>query len=141
MAIPRYVFATVIASAPASPAARANSVMSVTLGDSFTISGFSGQGDGTLTQGATENIFSVSDAVSRIAGKHNIRFGVQAQYRKFQHLTEVPPRGSFTFNGTKGERIQVLVARDTARDAAHLARQMIREDIKAASVVWVTADE
>jgi hypothetical protein len=65
----------------------------------FTISGFSGQGDGTLTQGATENIFSVSDAVSRIAGKHNIRFGVQAQYRKFQHLTEVPPRGSFTFNG------------------------------------------
>jgi hypothetical protein len=66
----------------------------------FTISGFSGQGDGTLTQGATENIFSVSDAVSRVAGKHNIRFGVQAQYRKFEHLTEVPPRGSFTFNGT-----------------------------------------
>jgi hypothetical protein len=66
---------------------------------SFTISGFSGQGDGTLTQGATENIFSVSDALSRVAGKHNIRFGVQAQYRKFQHLTEVPSRGSFTFNG------------------------------------------
>jgi hypothetical protein len=66
----------------------------------FTISGFSGQGDGTLTQGATENIFSVSDAVSRVAGKHNLRFGVQAQYRKFEHLTEVPPRGSFTFNGT-----------------------------------------
>jgi hypothetical protein len=67
---------------------------------SYTISGFSGQGDGTLTQGATENIFSVSDAVSRVAGKHNIRFGVQAQYRKFEHLTEVPPRGNFTFNGT-----------------------------------------
>jgi hypothetical protein len=65
----------------------------------WTISGFSGQGEGTITQGATENIFSFSDAVSRVAGKHNIRFGVQAQYRKFEHLTEVPPRGSFTFNG------------------------------------------
>ncbi len=65
----------------------------------WTISGFSGQGEGTITQGATENIFSVSDAVSRVAGKHNIRFGVQAQYREFQHLTEVPPRGQFTFNG------------------------------------------
>ncbi len=65
----------------------------------WTISGFSGQGEGTITQGATENIFSVSDAVSRVAGKHNIRFGVQAQYRAFEHLTEVPPRGQFTFNG------------------------------------------
>ncbi len=65
----------------------------------WTISGFSGQGEDTITQGATENIFSVSDAVSRVAGKHNIRFGVQAQYREFQHLTEVPPRGQFTFNG------------------------------------------
>ena len=30
---------------------------------------------------------------------HNIRFGIQAQFRKFEHLTEVPPRGTFAFNG------------------------------------------
>jgi hypothetical protein len=66
----------------------------------WTISGYSGQGEGTLTQGATENIISFSNATSRVAGKHNIRFGLQAQIRKFEQLTEVPPRGSFTFNGT-----------------------------------------
>lgn len=65
----------------------------------FTISGFSGNGEGTITQGATENIFSISNATSWVKGNHNIRFGLQAQYRKFEHLTEVPPRGNFTFNG------------------------------------------
>jgi Ti-type conjugative transfer relaxase TraA len=39
------------------------------------------------------------------------------------------------------ESAQVFVARETARDAAHLARQMAREEIKAASVIWATADE
>jgi hypothetical protein len=39
------------------------------------------------------------------------------------------------------ESAQVFVARETARDAAHLARQMAREDIKAASVAWATKDE
>jgi Carboxypeptidase regulatory-like domain/TonB-dependent Receptor Plug Domain len=65
----------------------------------FTISGFNAQGEGTITQGATENIFSFSNATSWVRGAHNIRFGLQAQFRKFQHLTEVPPRGGFTFNG------------------------------------------
>jgi hypothetical protein len=65
----------------------------------FTLSGFSAQGEGTITQGATENIFSFSNATSWVKGAHNIRFGLQAQFRKFQHLTEVPPRGTFTFNG------------------------------------------
>jgi Ti-type conjugative transfer relaxase TraA len=36
---------------------------------------------------------------------------------------------------------QVFVARETARDAPHLARQMAREEIKAASVAWSTLDE
>jgi hypothetical protein len=66
----------------------------------FTISGFTGNGEGGITQGATENIFSISNATSWVKGSHNVRFGIQAQYRKFQHLTEVPPRGGFTFNGT-----------------------------------------
>jgi hypothetical protein len=65
----------------------------------FTFTGFSGNGEGGITQGATENIFSVSNATSWVNGRHNIRFGVQAQYRRFEHLTEVPPRGGFTFNG------------------------------------------
>jgi len=65
----------------------------------FVISGFTGNGEGGITQGATENIFSVSNATSWVKRRHNLRFGVQAQYRKFQHLTEVPPRGGFTFNG------------------------------------------
>jgi Carboxypeptidase regulatory-like domain/TonB-dependent Receptor Plug Domain len=66
----------------------------------FNISGFTGNGEGGITQGATENIFSVSNATSWVKGRHNLRFGLQAQYRKFEHLTEVPPRGGFTFNGT-----------------------------------------
>jgi hypothetical protein len=67
---------------------------------SYTISGFNpAGGEGTITQGATENIFSVSDALSWVKGKHNLRVGIQAQFRKYEQLTEVPPRGNFTFNG------------------------------------------
>jgi carboxypeptidase family protein/TonB-dependent receptor-like protein len=65
----------------------------------FNLNGFSGNGEGGITQGATENIVSVSNATSWVTGHHNLRFGVQAQYRAFEHLTEVPPRGTFTFNG------------------------------------------
>jgi BID domain of Bartonella effector protein (Bep) len=39
------------------------------------------------------------------------------------------------------ESAQVFVARETARDAAQLARQMAHEEIKASSVAWATADE
>jgi Ti-type conjugative transfer relaxase TraA len=39
------------------------------------------------------------------------------------------------------ESAQVFVARETARDALQLARQMAREEIKAASVAWATFDE
>jgi hypothetical protein len=39
------------------------------------------------------------------------------------------------------ESAQVFVARETARDAVRLARQMARGEIKAASVAWATADE
>jgi hypothetical protein len=56
-------------------------------------------GEGGITQGATENIFSVSNATSWSRGAHNLRFGLQAQYRRYEQLTEVPPRGGFTFNG------------------------------------------
>jgi hypothetical protein len=65
----------------------------------FTLTGFAAQGEGTITQGATENIYSISSATTWVKGAHNIRFGLQAQFRNFEHLTEVPPRGTFTFNG------------------------------------------
>ena len=65
----------------------------------YTMTGFTGGGEGGITQGATENIFSVSNATSWVKNHHNIRFGIQAQFRKYDQLTEVPPRGGFTFNG------------------------------------------
>jgi hypothetical protein len=65
----------------------------------FTSTGFTGNGEGGITQGATENVFSVSNATSWVKGRHNVRFGIQAQFRKYDQLTEVPPRGGFTFNG------------------------------------------
>ena len=65
----------------------------------FTMTGFTGNGEGGITQGATENIISVSNATSWVKGSHNLRFGLQAQYRRYEQLTEVPPRGGFTFNG------------------------------------------
>src|SRR3954469_513219 len=65
----------------------------------FTMTGFSGNGEGGITQGATEKILSVSNATSWVKGRHNTRFGIQTQFRHFEHLTEVPPRGGFTFNG------------------------------------------
>jgi hypothetical protein len=63
------------------------------------MAGFSGQGEGGNTQGATENIYSFSNATSRTFSGHTLRFGVQAQFRKFQHLTDNSTRGNFTFNG------------------------------------------
>src|SRR3954447_12971406 len=65
----------------------------------FNLAGLTGNGEGGITQGATENIFSVSNATSWVHGRHNVRFGIQAQFRKYDQLTEVPPRGTFTFNG------------------------------------------
>ena len=70
---------------------------------SFTIAGFSGQGEGPYTQGAIENTYSLSDAVSKVVGKHTIRTGVQAQNRRFNHITEILPRGNFSFNGNFSE--------------------------------------
>jgi hypothetical protein len=65
----------------------------------FTVSGFTTNGEGTITQGAIENVYSISDAVSKVWKTHTFRFGIQAQNRRFFQITEVPPRGNFTFNG------------------------------------------
>jgi hypothetical protein len=63
------------------------------------MAGLSAQGEGGNTQGATENIFSLSNATTKTFGGHTLRFGVQAQFRKFEHLTDNSTRGNFTFNG------------------------------------------
>ncbi len=95
-------------SAPRGGTGRATSDSGISLRRTFplaygrpvlTISGFSGQGEGGNTQGATENIYSVSNATSRTFGGHTLRFGMQAQFRKFDHLTDNSTRGNFTFNG------------------------------------------
>ncbi|MGH9163837.1 MAG: hypothetical protein ACRD2X_28125, partial [Vicinamibacteraceae bacterium] len=52
-----------------------------------------------IAQGATEDVFSISSATSKVAGRHNLRFGFQAQYRKFYQITPVGPRGALSFNG------------------------------------------
>ena len=41
----------------------------------------------------------MSNATSKVAGRHNLRFGVQAQYRELFMNTPVNPQGSFSFNG------------------------------------------
>ena len=83
----------------------------------FTITGFTGNGEGGITQGATENIFSMSNATSWVKGRHNVRFGIQAQFRKYDQLTEVPPRGGFTFNGQFTGSPSPTSSWDTARPA------------------------
>ena len=65
----------------------------------WTIAGYTGQGESTPTQGAIENIYSLSDTVSKVFTKHTVRAGIQAQHRRFFHITEIPPRGSFSFDG------------------------------------------
>ncbi len=64
-----------------------------------TITGFSNPGNGGITQGSIENIYTVADNLSRVFGSHTLKVGVELQHRRFFHITEVPPRGAFTFNG------------------------------------------
>ena len=66
---------------------------------SFAVAGYTTQGEGTITQGATENVYSLSDGISYVAGRHTFQTGIQLQNRRFFQITEVPPRGTFAFNG------------------------------------------
>src|SRR5499426_1477142 len=63
------------------------------------IAGFSNPGNGGITQGSIENIYTVADNLSRVFGSHTLKVGVELQHRRFFHITEVPPRGAFTFSG------------------------------------------
>ena len=63
------------------------------------ITGFSSPGNQGFTQGATENIYTLADNLSIVRGAHTAKMGFEVQHRRFFHLTEVPPRGAFNFNG------------------------------------------
>src|SRR5262249_47985778 len=63
------------------------------------ITGFSNPGNGGITQGSIENIYTAADNLSSVFGNHTLKFGVELQHRRFFHITEVPPRGTFNFNG------------------------------------------
>ena len=78
----------------------AGSIDPIDLGvPAVTITGFSNPGNGTITQGAIENIYTIADNLSRVFGSHTLKAGVELQHRRFFHITEVPPRGNFNFNG------------------------------------------
>src|SRR5207253_1278564 len=64
-----------------------------------TIPGVSGPPGTGVFQGATEHVFSFSNATSKVMGDHNLRFGFQGQWRKFYQSTPVGQNGGFTFNG------------------------------------------
>ena len=60
----------------------------------------------------------MSNATSKVAGAHNLRFGFQAQWRDLYQDTTTGARGGFTFNGratgganNRGERRRRLPAR------------------------------
>ncbi len=63
------------------------------------IPGVAGPPGTGVFQGARENVFSFSNATSKVMGSHNLRFGIQGQWRKFYQSTPVSQNGAFTFNG------------------------------------------
>jgi len=65
-----------------------------------TIQGFGAIVPATGVQpGATDYIYSVSNATSLTAGAHTLRFGFQAENRRVYMTTTTGARGGFTFNG------------------------------------------
>jgi len=63
------------------------------------IAGYNSPGNGGITQGSIENIYTLANNLSWVKSNHTIKFGVEGQNRRYFHLTEVPPRGAFDFNG------------------------------------------
>jgi hypothetical protein len=102
------------------------------------IAGFTAQGEGGNTQGATENIYSVSNATSRTFSGHTLRFGLQAQFRKFEHLTDnSTPRQLHVQRKLHGQCRRRLSAWATVRPApgrsAPLGRRTIRQPSRRSS--------
>ena len=65
-----------------------------------TITGFGGIVPASgVGANATDWIYSVSNATSKVAGAHTLRFGFQAEWRKTDQDTTTGARGGFTFNG------------------------------------------
>ena len=101
----------------------------------FTMTGFTGNGEGGITQGATENIFSVSNATSWVKNRHNIRFGIQAQFRKYRSAD----RGAASrrlhlqrsVHGESGCRLPARILFDLHRRVRELTLQLLVPDLRA----------
>ncbi|MCL5262757.1 MAG: carboxypeptidase regulatory-like domain-containing protein [Acidobacteria bacterium] len=64
------------------------------------ISGISGFGSTTfLVTNEHENVFQILDNVTKIAGNHSLKFGVDFQSIRFSTLQPPFPRGTYSFNG------------------------------------------
>jgi Carboxypeptidase regulatory-like domain/TonB dependent receptor/TonB-dependent Receptor Plug Domain len=95
------------------------------------ITGFSNPGNGGITQGSIENIYTIADNLSRVFGSHTLKLGIELQHRRFFHITEVPPRGNFSFNGQySGNAIAdyLLGLPNTAGGAAGSSRSNYRSN-------------
>ena len=55
----------------------------------------------TLTTTQPNNTWHVSDAVSKIWGRHTVRFGGEFRYHQINERNVCAPNGSFTFDGTE----------------------------------------
>src|SRR5579872_2331774 len=66
---------------------------------SVAIAGYSNPGNGTITQGSRENVYSLADTISKVFNRHTLRAGIEEDDRRFNQLGEVSPRGALTFNG------------------------------------------
>ena len=83
---------------------------------------------------------------SRASGMATPGRSTRARARPWTTPTSTTPQhwraaASYVALTRQRESAQVFVARETARDAAQLARQMARGEVKAASIAWATREE
>jgi hypothetical protein len=71
----------------------------------------------------------------------SVRLGKTLDHTYLYHTEHWRSAASYVALTRQRASAQMFVARTTARDAAQLARQMARGEVRAASVVWATRDE
>ncbi len=66
---------------------------------SVLIAGYTGIGNGAITMGSIENIYTVADNFSWVRGGHTLKLGIEGQRRRYFQMTDTASRGSFNFTG------------------------------------------
>ena len=88
---------------------------------------------GGITQGATENIFSVSNATSWVQGRHNVRFGIQAQFRRVRPADRGAAARQLhvqrTVHRQSGRRLPARLLLDVHRRVRQLAVELPLADL------------